>query len=59
MAIGGKLPISAHDTYAGRFDAQHALVVGAILAHLDFLDEQIQLLCNAIGEAFAPLAPGS
>src|SRR5438128_9362022 len=27
----------------GRFDQQHALIVSAILAHLDFLDEQIQL----------------
>jgi transposase len=38
----------------GRFDAQHALIVGAILAKLDFLDEQITLLGDAIGEQIAP-----
>jgi hypothetical protein len=38
----------------GRFDAQHALIVGAILAKLDFLDEQITLLSDAIEEQLAP-----
>jgi hypothetical protein len=33
----------------GRFDDEHALVVGAILAHIDFLDEQITLLSDTIG----------
>jgi hypothetical protein len=28
----------------GRFDDEHAIVIGAILAHLDFLDEQIVAL---------------
>src|SRR3954453_270897 len=32
----------------GRFEAHHALVIGAILAHLDFLDEQIDQLSEAI-----------
>jgi transposase len=40
----------------GRFDAQHALIVGAILAKLDFLDEQITLLSDAIEEQLAPFA---
>jgi len=40
----------------GRFDAQHALIVGAILAKLDFLDEQITLLGDAIEEQLAPFA---
>jgi len=40
----------------GRFDAQHALIVGAILAKLDFLDEQITLLSDAIEEQIAPFA---
>jgi transposase len=38
----------------GRFDDEHALVVGAILAHIDFLDEQITLLSDTIGEKIAP-----
>ncbi len=28
----------------GRFDGLHTLLVGAILAHLDFLDEQVERL---------------
>ena len=40
----------------GRFDRQHALIVSAILAHLDFLDEQIQLLSDEIAEQLAPFA---
>ncbi|MDQ3631333.1 MAG: IS110 family transposase [Actinomycetota bacterium] len=38
----------------GRFDAQHALIVGAILSKLDFLDEQITLLSEAIDEQIGP-----
>ena len=41
----------------GRFEPQHALVIGAILAHLDFLDEQIELLSTAIEEQLAPFFP--
>lgn len=38
----------------GRFEAHHALVIGAILAHLDFLDEQIDRLSEAIEEHLDP-----
>ena len=38
----------------GRFEPHHALVVSAILAHLDFLDEQIQRLGEAIEEQLGP-----
>ena len=38
----------------GRFDAHHALLIGAILSHLDFLDEQIGLLSEAIEAKLAP-----
>ena len=38
----------------GRFDQLHAVWVGAILAHVDFLDEQIASLTEAIGEQIAP-----
>jgi transposase len=41
----------------GRFDAHHALWIGAILAHLDFLDEQIERLSDAIEEQIRPFAP--
>ena len=40
----------------GRFDELHALLIGAILAHLDFLDEQIDRLSEAIGEQLVPFA---
>jgi transposase len=38
----------------GRFEGHHALVIGAILAHLDFLDEQIDRLGEAIEEQLGP-----
>jgi transposase len=38
----------------GRFDELHAVWIGAILAHLDFLDEQISSLTETIGEQIAP-----
>ena len=42
----------------GRFEPQHALLIGAILAHLDFLDEQIERLSEAIEEQLGPFAAG-
>lgn len=53
--LRAKLP-ALREALEGRFDTRHALLVGAILAHLDFLDEQIELLSEAIGEALAPFA---
>ena len=38
----------------GRFDHLHSVWIGAILAHLDFLDEQIASLTDAIGEQIVP-----
>jgi transposase len=38
----------------GRFDHMHSVWIGAILAHLDFLDEQIASLSETIGEQIAP-----
>jgi transposase len=40
----------------GRFDDEHAIVIGAILAHLDFLDAQIVGLSAAIEECLGPFA---
>jgi len=50
-----KLP-ALREALEGRFDAEHRLVVGAILAHLDFLDGQIAALSEAIEEQIAPFA---
>jgi transposase len=50
-----KIP-ALKEALVGRFDRQHALIVSAILAHLDFLDEQIQLLSDEIEAQLAPFA---
>jgi transposase len=50
-----KIP-ALREALEGRFEAHHALWIGAILAHVDFLDQQIERLTEAIGEQIAPLA---
>jgi transposase len=59
LALGrlrAKIP-ALKEALVGRFDAQHALIVSAILAHLDFLDEQIAMLSDGIEEQLRPFAP--
>ena len=51
-----KIP-ALREALEGRFDAHHALWIGAILAHIDFLDEQIDRLSDAIEEQIRPFAP--
>jgi transposase len=51
--LRSKLP-ALREALAGRFDHLHAAWIGAILAHLDFLDEQIESLTMTIGEQIAP-----
>jgi transposase len=51
-----KIP-ALREALAGHFDAHHALWVGAILAHIDFLDEQIDQLTQMIEEQIRPFAP--
>jgi transposase len=51
-----KIP-SLKQALEGRFEPLHALLVGSILAHLDFLDEQIERLSEAIEEQLRPFAP--
>jgi transposase len=51
-----KLP-ALREALEGRFDPLHALLVGSILAHLDFLDEQIERLSDAIEEQLRPFQP--
>jgi transposase len=53
--LRAKIP-ALREALVGRFDRQHALIVSAILAHLDFLDEQIQLLSDEIEAQLAPFA---
>lgn len=51
-----KLP-ALKEALAGRFSSHHALIVGAILAHLEFLDEIIERLSAEIGQVIAPFEP--
>jgi transposase len=51
-----KIP-QLREALEGHFDAHHALWIGAILAHIDFLDEQIERLTDAIEEQIRPFAP--
>jgi transposase len=51
--LRAKLP-ALREALEGRFDHLHTVWVGAILAHLDFLDEQIASLTETIGEQIAP-----
>jgi len=55
--LRAKLP-ALREALEGRFEAHHSLVIGAILAHLDFLDEQIDLLSDAIEDQLGPFATG-
>ncbi len=54
--LRAKLP-ALREALEGRFDDLHALWIGAILAHIDFLDEQIDRLSDAIEEQIRPFAP--
>jgi hypothetical protein len=57
--LRAKIP-ALRQALEGHFEAHHALVVGAILAHLDFLNEQIERLGDAIEEQLGPFGrPGS
>ena len=45
---------SAREALDGPFRPLHAVLIGAILAHIDFLDDQIDRLSDAIEEQIAP-----
>ena len=53
-----KLP-ELKEALEGRFEPLHGLLIGSILAHLDFLDTQILALSGAIEAKLGPLAPGA
>ncbi len=51
--LRAKIP-ALRDALEGRFEHLHSVWIGAILAHLDFLDEQVASLTETIGEQIAP-----
>src|SRR3954463_12266713 len=51
-----KIP-ALREALAGHFDAHHGLWIGAILRHIDFLDEQIDQLTAMIEAQIHPYAP--
>jgi transposase len=51
-----KIP-ALREALEGRFEPLHALLIGAILAHIDFLDAQIERISAAIEQQLAPFAP--
>ena len=51
--LRSKIP-ALKEALEGRFDHLHAVWIGAILEHIDFLDGQIASLTEAIGEQIAP-----
>jgi transposase len=53
--LRAKIP-ALREALVGRFEAQHALIVSTMLAHLDFLDQQVALLSQAIEEQLHPFA---
>jgi transposase len=50
-----KIP-ALREALEGRFDSEHTLIVGQILAHIDFLDEAIDRLSVEIEERIRPFA---
>ena len=51
-----KIP-ALREALVGRFQDEHTLIVGQILAHIDFLDEAIERLSAEIEEQIAPSPP--
>jgi transposase len=50
-----KIP-ALREALEGRFEDEHALIIGQILAHIDFLDEAINRLSEEIEERIRPFA---
>lgn len=53
--LRSKIP-ALRDALLGRFAPRHALIVGHILAHIDFLDEAIDDLSDEVERVIAPFA---
>jgi transposase len=54
--LRAKIP-TLREALRGNFSAHHALIVSHILAHLDFLEEQIAALSEEIDTKLLPFAP--
>ncbi len=54
-ALRKKLP-ALREALEGRFRAHHALILGEILAHIDYLDEAIERLSAEVQQRIAPFA---
>jgi transposase len=55
-ALRKKIP-ALREALQGRFTGHHALLIGQMLAQIDFLDETIQTLSARIEETHAPFLP--
>jgi transposase len=53
-----KIP-ALREALQGHFDEHHRLWIGAILRHIDFLDEQIEQLTGMIDEQIRPFSPAA
>jgi len=53
--LRSKIPL-LQSALSGRFGPNHALVIGEILAHLDYIDESLERLQAGIDELIAPFA---
>jgi transposase len=54
--LRAKLP-ALREALEGRFGAQHALLLGELLAHLDDLEVAIERLSTQVARVVAPLSP--
>ena len=54
--LRAKLP-ALREALEGRFRTHHALLLGELLAHLDYLEEAIERLSNQVARVVAPLSP--
>jgi transposase len=54
--LRAKLP-ALREALEGRFRAHHALLLGELLAHLDYLDEAIERLSTQVARVAAPFSP--
>src|SRR3546814_570503 len=53
--LRSKIPL-LQAALSGRFGPNHALVIGEILAHLDYIDESLERLQAGIDELITPFA---
>ncbi len=54
--LRAKLP-ALREALEGRFRAHHALLLGELLAHLDYLDEAVERLSTQVARVVAPFSP--